>query len=60
MARKKFPIVFGWLALEMIKLDDYCAMSQNFHKVAELNLLWNYGLSVTLVFRVLWFKEELI
>ena len=30
--------LFGWLTLEMIKLDDYYAISPSFHVLAKLNL----------------------
>ena len=29
-------LFFGWLILEMIKLDDYRAISQTFHELAKL------------------------
>ena len=32
---------FGWLTLKMTKLDDYRAISQNFHELAKLIFLWN-------------------
>ena len=32
---------FGLLTLEMIKLDDYRAILQNFHELAKLFFLWN-------------------
>ena len=32
---------FGWLTLEMIKLDDYHAILQKFYELAKLIFLWN-------------------
>ena len=45
----------------MMNLDDYRANSQNFHELAKLIFLWNRVLwtFITLVFRVVWFKEQL-
>ena len=46
-----------------MNLDNYCANSINFHQLTKLIFffLWNqfYGLFITLVFRVVWFKEQL-
>ena len=53
-----------WLAgLKMIKLDDYRAISQNFHELAKsifFGGISSCGLFITLVFRVVWFKEQLM
>ena len=27
--------LFGWLTLEMVKHDDYCAVSQRFHELGN-------------------------
>ena len=46
----------------MIKLDDYRVISQNFHELAKLIFfcgISSYGLFITLVFRVVWFLEQL-
>ena len=41
--------------------DDYHANSPMFHELAKLNFcgIGFYGLFITLVFRVVWFKEQL-
>ena len=53
------PIVFGWMNLEMIKLDDCHANLQSFHELAKLFYgISFYGLFITLVSRVVWFKEH--
>ena len=49
---RNFPILFSFVALEMMNLDDYHANSQNVlelanansqnvHELAKLNFLWN-------------------
>ena len=47
----------------MVKLGDCRAISQKFHELAKLKFLLNpfkaYGLFITLVSRVVWFKEQL-
>ena len=51
---------FSWLTLEMMNLDDYRANSQKFHQLAKLIFsgIGFYGLFITMVFRVVWFKEQ--
>ena len=54
----KSPIYFGWLTLEMIKLDDYRANSQIFHEMAFFlchQFLWTFH---HFGFRVVWFKDS--
>ena len=45
----------------MMNLDDYRANLQRFHELAKLIFcgIGFYGLFITLVFRVVWFKEQL-
>ena len=48
----------------MMNLDDYRTKSQNFHELVKLIFFFFllnqfYGLFITLVFRVVWFKEQL-
>ena len=46
----------------MTNLDDYRANLLNFHELTKLifcGIIYFYGLFITLVFRVVWFKEQL-